>query len=51
MNKLAAELLESKNIFYMKKGNVVIWHIGRCGSTVLSSMLSTPMYTIVERVS
>lgn len=24
----------------MKKGNVVIWHIGRCGSTVLSSILN-----------
>lgn len=24
----------------MKKGNVVIWHIGRCGSTVLSSVLN-----------
>ena len=24
----------------MKKGNVVVWHIGRCGSTVLSSMLN-----------
>lgn len=24
----------------MKKGNVVIWHIGRCGSTVLSNILN-----------
>lgn len=24
----------------MKNGNVVIWHIGRCGSTVLSSVLN-----------